>query len=556
MLAISGYDQRVDDPDDERPDRTWEEKQFPRHDALLARLMERLAAVGDAKFLTRLVPPARWARGKEVEPVLAALINHPDEALRRGAVEAFGWRLRKRGADREPLVRALQHRDPVSQFYAAEALANAGRPEGLSVLLASVDFVSDLALRRRAVLALGELADERALETLLKLAGEDGHALQETAAEAIGHLGRSGQADEIFKLLERFAKGAGGLAENALKGLRRLDTRDGWQLVRKRAGDESFAHRETAVEQLGYNDEPATRDLLLKLLAGDEDGDVVEAALTAARRLWGADSLEPDYAILQHDDEWGEFDKDEPLKRVSRRGDPRRVFQIVPKCRGEVREALTAFLLSRPDQELPAADARAALSSPDPVAVALSAHVLGRAARPDAGLAKDLETALRKWRDAWDEQRRKGVRSGDEPDERLTNALTPCLRTLAWAAGRLGSATGALVELAAAKADDPLYRPVRMEAVQALAAAEPTPATTAALEAAATGGDPEVRALAAEAVGKRAPGLRPRARREAPLRPRQLPPPRARLRRRRGARTGRRPGRAPGPRRRGSSCPT
>src|SRR5262249_11380532 len=151
--------------------------------------------------------------------------------------EALGWRLRKREAGPEPLQRILTHRDPETQLLAAEALARAGRADGLSVLMASVDFASDLALRRRAVLALGELADERALDPLMKLGAEDGHALQEPAAEAIGHFGRSARAGEVFRILERNVKGPQGVAQSALKGLRWFDTRAGWQLIRRRAAD-------------------------------------------------------------------------------------------------------------------------------------------------------------------------------------------------------------------------------------------------------------------------------------------------------------------------------
>ena len=246
----------------------WEEKQFPRHDAVLARLMDRLSAPADARHLLRLLPAARWSRGKEVDPVLAGLVNHPDDSVRQRAVEALGWRLRKREGDAEPLRKALQHRDPITQFLAAEGLAKAGRAEGLNVLLASIDFASDLDIRRRAVLALGELADERALDALLRLAGEDGHALQEAAAEAIGHLGRSPRAEEIFKLLERFAKGDTGVARRALQGLRWLDTRGRLAAHPAACGvDRRAPSAPPCVELLGHNDDPATRDLLLRLLA-------------------------------------------------------------------------------------------------------------------------------------------------------------------------------------------------------------------------------------------------------------------------------------------------
>src|SRR5205823_11963916 len=156
VLAISGYDQGINDPEDENPDRTWETKQHPRHDAVLARLLERCLTLGDPKLLARLVPGARWGRGKEVDPVLAALANHPQDALRQSAVEALGWRLRKRKGSADALVRAVGHREPATQFLAAEGLARARRPDGLNVLLAAAEILGDVRLRQRAVRALVE----------------------------------------------------------------------------------------------------------------------------------------------------------------------------------------------------------------------------------------------------------------------------------------------------------------------------------------------------------------------------------------------------------------
>src|SRR5262245_31683962 len=66
IVTISGYDQDIDDPEDEQTNRNWEKEQHPRHDAILARLMERLYAAGDVKLLTDLVEGAKWSRGKDV----------------------------------------------------------------------------------------------------------------------------------------------------------------------------------------------------------------------------------------------------------------------------------------------------------------------------------------------------------------------------------------------------------------------------------------------------------------------------------------------------------
>jgi len=210
---------------------------------------------------------ARWAKSNDVDAALSTLCGLPDDEVRHAAVEAVGWRFRKRTGPVAPLLKALEHKNPTTKFLAAEGLALGKRAEGLSTLLASIELVDDINVRNRSVVALGELADPRALDVLLRLAGEDAHALQETAAEAIGHLGRSDKAETIFQLLERFARGDNGLAIYAIRGLRWFNTVAGWNLVRDRARSGNRALQLTAIDALGHNDDPATRALLLEALS-------------------------------------------------------------------------------------------------------------------------------------------------------------------------------------------------------------------------------------------------------------------------------------------------
>jgi ParB family transcriptional regulator, chromosome partitioning protein len=502
LLVISGYDQRIEDPEDERPDDRWQEKQFPRHDDVLARLIDRVSAPADARSLARLIPGARWARGKSVDPVLARLINHPNDEVRQKVVEAIAWRLRKRGGDAEPLRKLVaQPGHSAEQFFAAEGLARAGRGDGLNMLLASIDFAKDLDIRRRAVVALGELADDRALDVLLKLAGEDGHALQEQALEAIGHLNRSPRLDEVFKVLERYAKGETKVAYCALNGLRWLDTRASWQIIRQRAADKASLIRMGVVELLGYNDDPATRDLLLRILAGDQPN-VIRGALSAARRVLGPESIEPDYAVLQNDFVVRMVEYRAILGRVLERGEPRRILEILPKCADLVRDALAAVLLSRP--EPPVAEALAVLDSPDPTTAGVAARILGRAGAKAAGAGSSVAKALAKWRKVWEADRPEFDRKVAGKAQ-LFDRLTACVRAMVWAAGRLDVATEALAEAASARPDDAEYRQIRLAAVLALASGEPSPIITAALESAALVGAPEVRSAAAQAIARRDP---------------------------------------------------
>ena len=511
LLMVSGYDQRLLDPEDEKVDDRQTLEQHPRRDVVLARMLDRLSAPADAKLLARLIPGARWAKGKEVDAPLAALANYPDDPVRREVVKALAWRLRKREGDADPLRKALGHRDPTSQFLAAEGLALAGRPDGLNVLMASIDFATDLDVRRGAVLALGKLADERAFATLLKLAGDDGHALQESAAEAIGHMGKSPRADEVLKLLKRQAEGDTGVALSALKGLRWLDTRAGWQQIRARAADPSSPFRGVAVELLGHNDDPATRDLLLKLIATLSPwGNQANApqALESARRVFGMASLEPDYASLQNPNALRFYDLDNILGRVRERGEASRIFEILPKCpEGGIREGLRGCLLNRPS--LPLVEARDALEGVDASTVALAAHILGRAGKAAADSAPAVAAAITRWRAAWEEKRAwyvGGVRNITGTND-LATALTPCLRDLVWAAGQLGVAGKAFEEIVASRPDDPEFRPIRREAALALAAGPATPGAINALESAALVGDPEIRAIAAQALARLDPKM-------------------------------------------------
>jgi ParB family chromosome partitioning protein len=364
----------------------------------------------------------------------------------------------------------------------------------LSILLAAVDLQPDDSLRRRAVHALGELGDGRALDVLLKIVNEAGHPLQAEAAEALGHLGRSAKSDEVLELLEGLARGNDHLAGRALEGLRWLDRAEGWQLIRRRAGALSDPLQAPAAKLLGDHDEQATRDLLRRLLTETRNTDVFENALTSARKLWGHDSLEPDYAALQNG---GTEDADDLLRRVQERGDAKRLLEILPRAGEEVAARLREILLQR--QPPPVAEARAVVSAPDAAAAGVAANLLGRAGDATAGPA--VASALRRWWEEYDRLRQDETRRGAKPGQRA-GVLSAPLKALARAAGLLGSAAEVLSAIALTRTGVAYDRPLRHAAVAALATGKPSGPALAALERFATGADPEIRALAAEAVAR------------------------------------------------------
>jgi ParB family chromosome partitioning protein len=509
VLTVSGFDQPIEDPEDERPDRKWEEEQHPRYPAVLARLLDRALAAGEWNMVASLIPQARWCRGPEVDEPLALLAANPDEELRHEAVQAIGWRLKHRSTPPDALLRALRHQNPTTQFFAAEGLARAGRAEGINVLLSAIEYLDDVKLRWRAVLALGELGDVRAVDVLLRLAGEDGHALQEPAAEAIGHLRRSPDAERIGRLLERLAKGTGGVSVRALVGLRWFDNDSGWQLIRQRVADRnlSFWVRRAAVEQLGYLDEPANRAALTALLHQEGHPDVLAAAFEAARRLWGRDSLDPHYALLQNPDagNWADndylFDGEKGLAVVCDRGDPLRILELFPRFAPAVQGPLEVSLLARPT--VPVKEATAALAHADEGTVRLAARLLGRAGAADSAAKLAVAQALARWSAVWQERRMKLHR---DPSQRpALDKATDCLRGLVWAAGRVGAGLDKVADLATSRPDDPVFKPVRLEAVRCLASAPPSAAVLKAMETIARGTDPDAREVAADVLARHDP---------------------------------------------------
>lgn len=502
LRRITGFDQSVDvDLDDETAieldDRRWLTEQHPRHAAAWARVIEAVYGIGDTPLLRRVLDDnARASHEPAIGRALAPLVGLGDDRARRDAVELIGWRLRHRGDAAAPLEATLGHGDPATAFLAAEQLALAGRKNGIETLLAAIDLDEHFDHRERAVRALGVLGDVRALDVLLRLVTEDGHALQEAAAEAIGRLAHGDHADRVFTLLARLAKGDDGVALHALIGLRWFGTVDAWRLIRDRARDDDWQIRQTVAEQLGRHDDPDTRAVLLERLREDEDYDVAEAALASLRRLMGAAALEPDEALMQsHHPELDEG----ALERLRDRGDPARLLALLPKVRpeytAEVQVPLVAALLAR--EPAPVDAAAAALTGAAPGVASIAARILGRAGDPAThgpAIAEAATAALA----AWQERRAELDRERLADDEKLA-ALTEDTRWPIWACGRLR--VGGAVCVQASRVDsDGGGRAIRLAAIDALAGGHAGGAGVDAIAEAVTAADPALRAAAAAAL--------------------------------------------------------
>lgn len=502
LLKISCYDQPVGN-DVTEPG--WEDKQHPRNDSVLLTLLETCTRLSLENKLTALVAHARWCRSQVVDGALAELVAFPRNKVREAAVEALGWRVRERGTAVDALKKALEHEDGQTRFLAAEGLALAGHKDGLSTLQASVELLPDVNDRKRAVVAIGKLGDEQALDLLLRLINEDGHALQEEAAEALGHMSSSDQADKVFKTLAGLAKGSYGVALSALKGLCWFNTLDSWRIIRDRAGDDSWQVRQHVCQLLVHDTDDSARALLRKRIEEDQDTDVVNSATESLRKLCGEDSLEPDYALI-----CSRYSHlvSEALERLKEKGDPVALLEVLPKVSDENVSSVVEVLLSR--HPLPIAEAAKVLnSSSQERSLRIAAQILGRAGEDASAHGDSLVKACSTIQQAWDEQRaqtpdsqaqgtgrakKRARRSGQSAGGLSQLTDTYCL--LLWACGRLKVGGEAFIQ-----ACDPRYPvSVRRAALTGLSSGIGGSAGLDALAKAITDSSAEVRSLASSGL--------------------------------------------------------
>ena len=497
ITTISGFDQPIEDENDLLPHRDWMQGQHSRDGKILAQLIEAVLDYGPAKSLTRLIRSARWCESAEVDAPLARLLDHPDDEIRQAAVGAYAFRTEKRKSPTDPLVTALGHRDPITQYWAAEGLAKAGNNAGFQVLMTTIDLMEDLWYRQRAVLALGYLADERTLEKLLLLISEEGHALQMVAAEAIGHLGNTDKRPKILKILQGFIPREGTIAARAIVGLRWLDDPEAWQTIRERVAQKPHNDcRREAIKQLGYNADPETHDLLLDQLEHNRSDK--EGTLQAARRSFGDDSLQPDVAYLKGRafDQYNYTDLDRAsVDRICESGETSELFEVIGKSSPMVQQVLNRHLLTL--TPLPIKEAITALAEPNSQMVKVAAHIIGKSA--DKKHVKAIQQAMATWLERFAQQHEKLQRLCLPPDDEL-NATGEVVEKLIWASGRVGGMEKELLKVAASNDHQNDWLGLRRSALSALQSGKVTAAMSKDLEGLSVDFDAHVRELAAQLV--------------------------------------------------------
>jgi len=478
LVCISGFDQYIENSRDGDSDLVWMERQSPRHDSVLNAILVRCLELGQTDNIYSLLDDARWSQSQAVNDILNTLTKHCDDHNRRKAVYAVAWRARYRKGSIDAVLSALQHKDPETQFIAAEGLGLLGNAQGIGILLASVDTLSDINLRKRAVYALGELGDARALDCILHIVNDNEHALQAYAAEAIGHLGHTDKHDDIFTTFKILINSdTYGVKQSVIRGLRYFNSDAGWKLIHQQAEDVNNYYRAVALDTLGYDDDPATRDLLLRVLA-EEDANEEDwglSALTSARRLFGESDVSPDYALLRCG---GQFEHITcaitiALKRVINDGSIDSILKVYPHCHAKVQHQLSAHLLKQ--TPLPIEPAITCLSSQHYAQVDIAATILGYSSehpKPPPSLIenliKALEAAFVYWREQWDKLVLIDTAARTLREEQSYKGITETLQRLLWCSGKLNCAFNSVATFTQINVNDSESRGIRMSAFTAL----------------------------------------------------------------------------------------
>lgn len=498
LLQISGYKQPILDPNDELPDASWLNRQHPRHDDVLAKLLEATNRFGSVSQLRQLIAGSRWAKSGAVQAPLEQLAIHTDESVRHVAIEALGFRASKRDGGTDVLESACNHRDPITKFLAAEGLAHAGNDSGMQILLTAIELVEDLRLRKRAVLALGHLADERAYEVLFNLASDTGHALQDSALEAIGHLRESPNRDKILQRLLQAVNDGGSIGRQALVGLRWLDASEGWAKIRELAmAPHDNELRPTAIMQLGYDDDPATKECVLSLAEGYH---VSALVLQVAKRVFGEDSIEVDLVWASNHPQ-ASYDaglQTEVLHRVRKYASADQIFRLLGDCPEFYRQPLIQHLLKQ--DPLPVATAASLLDSEFPRVVEAGAWIIGRSA--ESKHSKALASALDRIVGIAVELNQEMILKNRYSDLNLDEVNAGIARTI-WALGVIGGSEQKFAELISELSDHSNLTPIRHAAARAIVQSEKlTAATVKLLKPLVDDHDPLIRAHVAEALSK------------------------------------------------------
>lgn len=303
ILQLSGYHQNFKIINKEVV--IDEQKAHKLDDSLFEQLLKSLCEIDEKSLLIRLIPKTAFCKLPSIDNYLDTLTKFNDENVRQLALTSCATRLIEFSVKPDTLKSALSHNDAITKFLSAEGLALAGYDYGIQVLLTGVDMLQNLNHRERCVLALGKLASLRALDTLLTLANNNEHALQECAIEAIGNMKKSEKSNEIFELLKKATlSDKSSLKARAITGLRWFDTPEGWHLIRELASIDDWMAQQKAIELLRYDSNKEEAIECLSKLIQDENTYFTDITCKSLLHLYQKEPIKAYYLFLLSSDQY------------------------------------------------------------------------------------------------------------------------------------------------------------------------------------------------------------------------------------------------------------
>jgi HEAT repeat protein len=214
-------------------------------------------------------------RNKPEEPVIAALVgvlNDFDAGVRGRAARALGnLRWRPATVKEEIWFAVAQGQLAHVAAYGAQAI------EALEMVLLGGPY----SLQVGALQALGQIADERVLNTLIPALKSGDHAVSVAAIEALSHFGGSKAADALVPMLRHSDHRVRVAAIDSVAG---LEAQQAIEALTELLKDSMWDVRRAAAHALGKcKDAKAVDGLILALK--DSDNDVRETAISSLGKI-------------------------------------------------------------------------------------------------------------------------------------------------------------------------------------------------------------------------------------------------------------------------------
>jgi HEAT repeat protein len=179
----------------------------------------------------------------------------------------------------EPIIELLGAYDRKVRMSAAKALGKIGDKKAVEPLIRTLRDKDEL-VRRNAVSALGEIVDKRAVEPLIKALGDEDEIVRGMSAKALGEIGDKRAVEPLIKALGAYNKD---IHRSAAEALVKVGD-EAVRLLIKALGDEYWQVRMNAANALGEIGDKRAVEPLVKVL-GDEDEHVRENAAKALGEL-------------------------------------------------------------------------------------------------------------------------------------------------------------------------------------------------------------------------------------------------------------------------------